>query len=269
MMDIGPKEQFLKEYDEHIRKILLGGVNNFSENYWNWLDFLSDTNIASVRIAFIWVTEYSSLDEFNKNQKEIFSIQSTSSLTRKEDAIWFFLSTVEEKFVFWEDFVFLRCALFNFEEERIEFFGTSYFGFLSRFENIGKALREIFVKCLDLNDSDPTVDDNEQRKIPASDRIVKINHNDPKHQEIIEKLEELEASISKSNSIENEDKDRLQAELKAGEGILKGKTARIEVIKTLLVKGLKYIIKHVTDAAIVFAAEYLLKLICQYFGLTG
>lgn len=268
-MDIRTKEQFLKEYDEHITKIIMGGAHNCSENCRNWLVFLGNTKIAWVRDVLKFITKYISLDKFNEYYKEIFSIQTTTIRPDKEEILRIVISATEEKYDFLKDFVFLCYGITSFGVEITELFNTSYDGFLSRFEDISNGLRETFVTCLDLPDADPNVDRGEQREIPASDRIVKINHNAPEYQEIIEKLEELEASIRKSNSIENEDKDRLQAELKAGEGILKGKTARIEVIKTLLVKGLKYIIEHVVDVAIVVTAEYLLKLIFQYFGLTG
>ena len=267
-MDIQTKEQFLKEYDEYVKKVYMGDTDKFSENCWNWLDFLSNTNIPLIQIVLIWVTDYRSFDVFHNEQKKLFSIQSTSNILSEVEDIFFWLEKVEKKYHFWDHFVFLKYGIDDSEKENRKLYSITHYDCLFHFNVVSRSFREIFKRCLDLPDVYPTVDRDAQREIPASDRIVKINHNAPEYQEIIEKLEELEASISKSNTVENEDKDRLQAELKAGEGILKGKTARIEVIKTLLVKGLKYIIEHVADVAIVITAEYLLKLIFQYFGLT-
>ena len=267
MMDVQTKEQFLKEYDEHITKIDMGGARNCSKNCWDWYKFLNGTKIAGVRGVVSLLTKYSDWDEYINNFNGIFSVQITTIPPTKEEILRIVISIVEAKHHFFKDFVFLWDVIRNFEEERSELFDPSYNDFLSRFENTSWALREIFVTCLDLPDADPTIDRDEQREIPASDQIVKINHKDPGYKEIMEKLTELEAAISKSNSIENDDKERLQAELKAGEVILQGKTARIEVIKTLLWKCLKHVSICVADDAIVTAAKLLAVLVWQHFGL--
>lgn len=266
MMDIQTKEKFLKEYDKITKNVTQNNKVNFQVKLLKWFDYLQYSNIALVKFIIDELMKYSNCFKFSKLAHE--DLKSSDPFMEEKLEALRLLDKIRHKHNFITDFLLLKSTYYNFQEKLVISNGIVDIYYLPKFENVSKNLREIFKKSLGITDGDPTVDGDEQRGIPASDRIVKINHNAPEYQEIIEKLEELEASIRKSNSIENEDKDRLQAELKAGEGILKGKTARIEVIKTLLVKGLKYIIEHVANAAIAVTAEYLLKLICQYFGLT-
>ena len=267
-MDIQTKEQFFDRYDKLTKNLYQSDKINFPKNLTRWLYYLINSDIPQVKFVIRGLIEKRSFKEFKKNVAKYLVENDFDPFINEKSRAFLALRAVKKKSAFWNDFGILK-SICNLEENRdllpLSFTAKQY---EPAIENVTAGLREIFVKCLEITDDDPIVDGDEQREIPASDRIVKINHNAPEYQKIIEKLEELEASISKSNSIENEDKDRFQAELKAGEGILKGKTARIEVIKTLLVKGLKYIIEHVADVVIVVTAEYLLKLIFQYFGLT-
>jgi len=268
MMDIQTKEQFLKEYDKLTKNVNESHNKNFLVNLEKWFDNLQDSNIAPVKFIIDGFMNYSNFYYFYDHVHEYFKSNPSDPFIKEKRQVFHLVDEAVRKSDFYSDLSYLKYKLLAIKRGEYDFNVSLQYVYPWKFKKFSESLREIFVKCLDLTDADPNVNRDEQRDIPASDRIVKINHNAPEYQEIIEKLEELENSIRKSNSIENEDKDRLQAELKAGEGILKGKTARIEVIKTLLVKGLKYIIKHVTDAAIAVTAEYLLKLICQYFGLT-
>jgi len=269
MMDIQTKEKFLKEYDEFTNTLYQSGKKNFPFYLLIWFEYLQSINIGVVKFVILGFMDNPNFREMYNYLVEYLYITDSDPFLEQKKVAFSVLHEVEQRCEIWNDFKFLRSTVLKVKRGG---FNVDNFSpdnqYLLKFKNFSDGLREVFEKSLGITDSDSTIDHDEQREIPASDRIVKINHNAPEYQEIIEKLEELEASISKSNSIENEDKDRFQAELKAGEGILKGKTARIEVIKILLVKGLKYIIEHVVDVAIVVTAEYLLKLIFQYFGLT-
>lgn len=269
MMDSQTKEQFLKEYDKLTKNVNESRKDNFPVNLVKWFDYLENSNIVLVKFVIARFMRSPNYDAMYSRFTVYITLSDSDPFIKQIKEARRVLDQVQRRSEIWNDFELVKATL---EEIKRGVFNVDNFSpdnqYLLKFKNFSDGLREIFEKSLGITEADPNVDRGEQREIPASDRIVKINHNAPEYQKIIEKLEELEASISKSNSIENEDKDRFQAELKAGEGILKGKTARIEVIKTLLVKGLKYIIEHVADVAIVVTAEYLLKLIFQYFGLT-
>jgi hypothetical protein len=62
-----------------------------------------------------------------------------------------------------------------------------------------------------------------QQVIPASDRIVSIDHNKREYQEVRKRLDELIISVEEDNSTEgfsNEDKEQHLAELRAGRELL-------------------------------------------------
>lgn len=103
--------------------------------------------------------------------------------------------------------------------------------------------------------------------IPASDRIVSVDHNAPEYKKITEGVSTLEQQIDISNYIQDVDKDRLQSELKASKEVLSSKTIRLSVIKTLLIGSLSYIIVKFGDAALGQLAEKVLKLICNFFNI--
>ena len=117
-MDIQTKEQFLKEYDEYVKKVYMGDPDKFSENCWNWLDFLSNTNIPLIQIVLVWVTDYRSFDVFHNEQKKLFSIQSTSNILSEVEDIFFGLEKVEKKYHFWDHFVFLKYGIDDSEKEK-------------------------------------------------------------------------------------------------------------------------------------------------------
>ena len=269
MMNIQIKEQFLKEYDKLTKNVNESRKDNFPVNLVKWFDYLEDSDIVPVKFFIAVFMGNPNFDDFYSRFSVYIFLNDSDPFIKQIKEACRVLDQVQRRSGIWNDFQLLNYTYSDIQKGVFNVDNFSLTDYLLKFKNFSDGLREVFEKSLGIAASDPTVDNDEQREIPASDRIVKINDNAPEFKIIIEKIEALETAISKSNSIGNEDKDRLQAELKAGEGILKGKTARIEVIKTLLVNGLKYIIKHVTDAAITVTAEYLLKLICQYFGLTG
>lgn len=86
--------------------------------------------------------------------------------------------------------------------------------------------------------------------IPASDRIVTIDDNAPLVQNVFEALTEIEDGIRQSNSLEPDEKVRLEAEVKAGREVLKGGSARVDAIRSVLLPPLKYISKKLADSAI-------------------
>ena len=87
--------------------------------------------------------------------------------------------------------------------------------------------------------------------IPASDRIVTIDHN--QRTQFDSQIEEIATSIEKSNSIRDElgdDADRIVAELTAGRALLKVDTARISALIAVLLKPLRYLSDKFADGAI-------------------
>ncbi len=104
--------------------------------------------------------------------------------------------------------------------------------------------------------------------IPASDRIVHINHNEPEFIEISDILNGIQEDIRGLNDIDPEFRDRALSELSASREILKGQSARIEVLQALLLGCLKWIGAKVADHALGIAISGLITLVTAYFGLS-
>jgi hypothetical protein len=101
--------------------------------------------------------------------------------------------------------------------------------------------------------------------VPASDRIVAIDHNSKEFSAIEVGLEEVETALAASNSIK--DKELIQAELAAGRKIIEAPLARVTWVRKLLVDPLVHISKIGRDTALSIVATTLIALILAYFGI--
>lgn len=107
--------------------------------------------------------------------------------------------------------------------------------------------------------------------IPASDRIVTLDHNSEDYKETVAALEQVSKEARESNEFghlftDSDDRIRISSEIDAGLGLLK-KNIRVnaEHIKNLLIPNLKLIKEKLQDAALSTlvskALEWLAKLL--------
>lgn len=100
--------------------------------------------------------------------------------------------------------------------------------------------------------------------VPASDRIVAIDHNSKEFSAIEAGLDDVERALAGNNSIE--DKKLTQAELAAGRKIIEAPKARVILVRKLLIDPLVHISKVGRDTALGIAVTKLIGLILAYFG---
>jgi len=277
-MDIETKEKFLEEYDQLAEKIMTVSsrhpITFISSDYRtlhyrikNWCDYLMRSDIDIVVFVIGGLVCYDSYEEFCNACKSSSNCFQPVKLDKNIHKTIELLGKFQYHPNLWESFSLILEARSKVQNEGEYTLNSKDKNFLEIFDDVMVFLRDIFEECLVVTDDD---DLNFERinedNIPASDRIVNINHNDPKHQEIMEKLEKLEANIKQSNSIDDEEKDRLRAELKASEGILKGKIAYNKVITTVLFPVLTYIVMQFVDTALAQLAAHLLTLLRQFIG---
>lgn len=101
--------------------------------------------------------------------------------------------------------------------------------------------------------------------VPASDRIVAIDHNSREFSAIEVGLEKVEIALAGNNSIE--DKELTQAELAAGRKIIEAPKARVTLVRKLLIGPLVHISEVGRDTALGIAVTSLIGLILAYFGI--
>jgi len=106
--------------------------------------------------------------------------------------------------------------------------------------------------------------------IPASDRIVSVDHNSAAFQDIRNSLDELEQQILQSNEIgstEPESRERVAAEIGAGARLLQATKARISAITELLIPPLRWLASTFAKSTVGKIASLLITAIATFFGI--
>ena len=89
--------------------------------------------------------------------------------------------------------------------------------------------------------------------IPASDRVVSVQHNSADYRELVTALQDLEKAIRETNKFpESDDRDQRLAEIEAGRTLLGASRVRVAAIFTLLADPLLFFTKK-------FAGEFIAK----------
>jgi hypothetical protein len=106
----------------------------------------------------------------------------------------------------------------------------------------------------------------EQFFIPAADREVKIGDNSKYRDKLQEAIGSTIALVEKNNQASEllgDSKDRVVAELRAGNELVKSPTVRVRAIFEILIKPLRYIAEKMGDGALGEAAKQLIKLLFE------
>lgn len=105
--------------------------------------------------------------------------------------------------------------------------------------------------------------------VPASDRIVAVDHNSADYKTIETNLETLERAVQTSNALgaeSPEERDRVVAEISATRRLLKATRARMEAVLALIVPALKWIGSKITDGAVQIAIAAAIAALAAMFG---
>ncbi len=112
--------------------------------------------------------------------------------------------------------------------------------------------------------SDPTSLD-----IPASDRVVKIDHNLPEYREIVEKIDSVTFTAKTNNLLKSdypEESEQRVAELEAGRRLLDAPQANPRLIKELLINALKWFAEKIADGVVSTMIATLMLIIAKFLG---
>jgi hypothetical protein len=124
------------------------------------------------------------------------------------------------------------------------------------FNPMSRDLRKYLVKVARAPADQPSTD------VPASDRTVRLDHNNPKYQTIRSDLEKLRNDLRGVNDYPDEtDKQQRVAEIEAAQTLLSAPRARVDALISVVYRGLKYIAKKFADTTIGLLATGLLTLI--------
>lgn len=108
---------------------------------------------------------------------------------------------------------------------------------------------------------------NRPRSVPASDRIVTINHNSEAYQNTEEALSKLEVALEQVNDYpDKEDKEQKIAEISAFRRLIKASRVRVEAVIALIMKPLKWLSDHFAGGIIGYLAGELIGLLKMLIG---
>lgn len=101
------------------------------------------------------------------------------------------------------------------------------------------------------------VNSSEAGTIPASDRVVTLNHNEQPYQDVIQAIDKLSEALRQANDYDDpDDKAQREAELAAGKELLKAPRVREDGLLSVLGKALRYLWTKFRDNAVGQAAKW-------------
>jgi hypothetical protein len=107
----------------------------------------------------------------------------------------------------------------------------------------------------------------EAATVPASDRVVTLDHNSPKYRAATDALETLEDAITETNDDPDaEDKEQKISEISAARRLLQAVRVRVAAIGTLLATSLLYLATTFVNTGIGQAAKFAWEQIVALLG---
>ena len=105
--------------------------------------------------------------------------------------------------------------------------------------------------------------------VPASDRVVELDHNDREYREAVGAVDELIEAVTSSNEFGNEvpaEKDAILAALKAGRSLLEQTRVRLSTVNATLLPAVQFCAKTFTVGVIAAAGAKAFELLMTLFG---
>ena len=90
--------------------------------------------------------------------------------------------------------------------------------------------------------------------VPASDRVVGLDHNMDSFQRAVAALEETLARVRENNEMDPDDKTRIEVELDSGLKMIKAPKTRIQAAGVVLVGALKWLVDRFASSMVGIAA---------------
>jgi len=112
---------------------------------------------------------------------------------------------------------------------------------------------------------------NASGQVPASDRVVTVNHNAPDYRATSDTLVQTIAAVKGDNEYANEDpEDREQriAELEASQRLLQAERVDLDWVERLFLRTLRYLANKFADNAIGVVVGLLISHVLALFGMT-
>ncbi|TPJ77182.1 MULTISPECIES: hypothetical protein [unclassified Mesorhizobium] len=164
-------------------------------------------------------------------------------------------------------------ASFTGDENAAWQFAHNYF--YSRSNNINDTLHEMTEHLYDpmIRDLRRYLQRNKDKpidvtQVPASDRIVHLDHNKPEYTATLEAIEAAHDAALASNEIDPDDRDRVKFELDAGILLIKASSVRLAAIEAVLIHALKWLVAGFAGNALAHVAEQALQAVLKLLAIS-
>jgi hypothetical protein len=242
-------------YDELTDEVMRSHMQFLSDHLRNWFEVLDTTEMVAPIIQRL----QSGLDYKKWRDEQIANAKLGGVLAWPQDRqqqlgmrLLLFRSAVEEgrgDFIAWFGHAFLPSADQNVNNSAKRVLDQI-------FRPMAQQLRRLFEAEL-----------NKRQEVPASDRIVTLNHNSPDYQHLMSALETLEEVLRGANDYPDaEEKERVVAEVSAGRRLLQAARARAGAIATVLAVPAAYLAKQFMGKAVGDAAQVVIDFVTRIFG---
>lgn len=220
-------DAFLEDYDAATEDVLRSNYRNYPDNLQRWF-YVVDNDSVPGRVV-------SDLENSVDAQKWFDDTMAATRTNRQGELNW--PLKLSER-------LGIQLSLFrSFAERKIDAaqFGFPFFrrqgdDFHAVVRNINDQVFLPLARDLrrySLRVAMPAAD--QQGEIPASDRIVRLDHNSPSYQEAIEAVDRLEELVRQTNDYDDtEDKGQRVAELSAGRRLLQAVQVRVVAVAQVL-----------------------------------
>jgi hypothetical protein len=255
---------FRAVFDEVTDDVMRARYQFFAEHLQNWLATLDET--PQVKIIIERLQKGLDVNEFlNKSHATAGSMVGSAKLLWPEDRLQrlgmkllVFREIAEKRIEAWNfghDFMWAGSNL----DDNVRALADQLF--LPTTKELRRYLETEFAK------EDAVVEIMREAAIPASDRIVRLDHNDPRYKSVVEALETLEHVIRDSNLYDDpEEKEMHLAEISAGRRLFESTKVRVAAIVTIVGGPLMYIAKHFIDSGLGKAAGATWDLVVTLIG---
>lgn len=251
-------EYWLGEYDELAQDIESSGHESFALNVQRWLDLIDSHPLIAPHVAS-WEQRIDFPAWYDMAGETVGSFVGSGRLNWPRDA----LERLALHFGLMRAFASGEIEIYNFTSNFMYIDGNFDAQVLhvgsNLFHPFQRELRRTLQK-LDLSQP-PALDD---ATVPASDRVVRLDHNSEAYRKVVTALENLEAAIARLNDYPSPElKERQVAELSAGRRLLNASHARVAAVWAVLRSPLQSLVKLFAEKEVGHLADQVWKWLIQ------
>ena len=255
-------EEFDQDYYDLVEDIYSAGYNTYEAKLGDFFNFIDDSTVSSSTVKSL-ETGVNFGEWYEEAKNTVKSMVGSGKLNWSKNrtdrlgqyiSLFRYFSAESGAFIdFSSKFLFAGS---NFDDI-IQKINSEYFESFTR-----DLLKKIH------RDAEST---QVKEKIPASDRIVVIDHNSLPYLELSEKLASVEEGVAQSNELSAQNPDeviRIVSEISAGRRLLKSARMRLEAIISVLVSALKWVVAHAIEGTVGALATAALLTLANVLGIS-